>query len=318
MKICILDAKTLGNDIDLSVFNKFGEVVIYDMTTQEQVVERIKDQEIIIANKVLLNESNLQYAPKVKLICITATGTNNVDLRYAKQRQIAVTNAAGYSTKSVVQHTFAMLFYVLEHLAYYDDYVKSGEYQKSDMFCHLDRSFSEIEGLTWGIIGLGTIGKSVAKIASAFGANIVYYSTSGSNNNQEYTRMDLERLLEVSDIVSIHAPLNPQTDNLLDYKRLYKMKKSAILVNVGRGGIVNEKDLAQILLEDRIAGAALDVLQKEPMTNDNPLLQNINSSKLFITPHIAWASAQARTRLIHEIVLNIEAFLSRRERNRVC
>lgn len=314
-KLCILDAKTLGDDADLSIFDKLGEVSIYSTTKPEEVIERIKDQDIIISNKVVLNQSNLQYAPGVKLICVAATGTNNIDLDYAKERKIIVTNVAGYSTNSVVQHTFAMLFHLLESSSYYDQYVKSKEYGRSDIFTHLGKPFWELRGKTWGIIGLGTIGRAIADIARAFGCQAVYYSTSGKNNNTDYTRLGLSELLKTSDIVSIHAPLNAQTNNLITYDQLKIMQKHAIILNLGRGGIVNEAALAQALDENLIGGAGLDVLTSEPIDNSNPLMQIKDNSRLFITPHIAWASIEARETLIKEIVLNIEAFLKGSCRN---
>jgi lactate dehydrogenase-like 2-hydroxyacid dehydrogenase len=316
-KLCILDAHTLGEDADLSIFHKFGHLSIYNATGPDQVVQRIKDQDIIITNKVLLNEFNLQLAPEVKLICITATGTNNVDLEYCRKRNITVTNVVAYSTQSVVQHTFALLFYLLESLPYYDQYVKSKRYTGSGNFTCLDLPFWEIQGKTWGIIGLGTIGKKTAEIARAFGCQVLYYSTSGRNNDENYTRVELTELLKSSDIVSIHAPLNPQTYNLLQYDQLKTMKKSAILLNLGRGGIINEGDLARALDEGLIAGAGLDVFEQEPLEAKSPLLNIKNREKLVLTPHIAWASVEARQTLLKEVAHNIEAFLSGRRRNPV-
>lgn len=318
LKICILDAKTLGEDIDLSVLNRFGQVEVYKTTKPEEVIERISDVDVIVTNKVVLKEENLQHAKELKLICVSATGTNNVDLSYIRDRKIAVCNVAGYSTRSVAQHTFAMLFYLLESLSYYDDYVKSGDYIKSDIFTHLDKPFCELYAKTWGIIGLGTIGKTVADIAKAFGCKVVYYSTSGKNNNTDFGRVELDKLLKESDIVSIHAPLNVSTKGLIGYENLKLMKNSAIILNLGRGGIVNESDLARALDESLIKGAALDVLEGEPVEEDNPLLKIKNSDRLFITPHIAWASFEARRRLVDEVVLNIEAFINGKDRNRVC
>lgn len=316
-KICILDAGTLGNDIDLSVFQEFGEVLVYDITAPENVVERIKDCEIIITNKVILDRSNLQHAPQVKLICVAATGTNNIDLEYARNKSITVTNVAGYSTHSVVQHTFAMLFYLLESPAYYDSYVKSGQYAESKIFTHLGRPFWELYGKTWGIIGLGTIGQAVAGVAREYGCQVVYYSTSGDNHNSDYTKVDLTELLQMSDIVSIHAPLNERTLNLLHYERLQLMKHHAILLNLGRGGIVNEADLVRILEEGFIGGAALDVLKREPIDSENPLLRIEQNDRLLITPHIAWASREARNTLLKEIVKNIEGYIKGMPRNTV-
>lgn len=316
-KICILDARTLGEDVDLSALREFGEVVVYDTTAPEKVVERIKDCEIIITNKVVLDRSNLPYAPQVKLICVAATGTNNIDLDYARSKSITVTNVAGYSTHSVVQHTFAMLFYLLESPAYYDSYVKSGQYGESEIFTHLGRPFWELYGKTWGIIGLGTIGRAVAGVARQFGCQVIYYSTSGENRNPDYTRADLEELLQMADVLSIHAPLNERTLNLLHYERLQLMKPHAILLNLGRGGIVNEADLARILEEGVIGGAALDVLEREPIDSKNPLLKIKEPNRLFITPHIAWASREARNTLVREIANNIEGFLKGMPRNTV-
>ncbi|GAE89291.1 D-2-hydroxyacid dehydrogenase [Acetivibrio straminisolvens] len=318
LKICILDAKTLGEDIGLSVFDRFGSVEIYAESKPVEVIERIKDADVVITNKVVLKEETLKHAEKLKLICVAATGTNNIDLDCAAKMQIAVTNVAGYSTMSVVQHTFAMLFYLMENLPYYDKYVKTGEYAKSGIFTHHGTPFHELSGKTWGIIGLGAIGRAVANAAEAFGCKVVYYSTSGKNNNTQYERVELDSLLRESDIVSIHAPLNSSTKGLIDYKRLAAMKKSAIILNLGRGGIIKEEDLARVLDEGLIRGAALDVLESEPVNCDNPLLGIKNSERLFITPHIAWASIEARKRLVDEIALNIDAFLNGKERNRIC
>ncbi|HIE59592.1 MAG TPA: D-2-hydroxyacid dehydrogenase [Hydrogenothermaceae bacterium] len=317
MKLVILDAKTLGNDIDLSGFSQFGEVEIFQTTKPEETLERVKDKDIVITNKVIIDKNIIDNAPNLKLICVAATGVNNIDIKYAKQRGIQVRNVAGYSTESVVQHTFAMLFYLLENLRYYDDYVKSGEYAKSDIFTHLGKPFWEVRGKTWGIIGLGTIGRRVADVASSFGANIIYYSTSGVKRKEKYPRVSLEELLKTSDIVSIHAPLNEKTKGLIGYEQIKLMKPTAYLLNLGRGGIVIEEDLAKALDESLIAGAGLDVLEKEPIAEDNPLLKIKNKEKLFITPHIAWTSIEARKTLINEIIENIKAFLEGKDRNRV-
>ena len=317
MKLAILDAKTLGSDIDLSGFSQFGEVEIYETTKPEETLERVKDKDIVVTNKVVIDKNIMDNSPNLKLICVAATGVNNIDVEYAKKKGIQVRNVAGYSTESVVQHTFAMLFYLLESLRYYDDYVKSGEYAKSDIFTHLGKPFWEIRGKTWGIIGLGTIGRRVADVASAFGANVIYYSTSGVERKEKYPRVSLDELLKTSDIVSIHAPLNEKTKGLIGYEQIKLMKPTAYLLNLGRGGIVVEEDLAKALDENLIAGAALDVLEKEPITEDNPLLKIKNKEKLFITPHIAWTSVEARKTLVNEIIENIKAFLEGKDRNRV-
>lgn len=318
MKLAILDAQTIGSDVDLSIFREFGYLEVYPTTSKDETIHRVKDKNIIITNKVVIDRSVIDAAPNLKLVCVAATGYNNVDIEYAKYKGIAVSNVAGYSTDSVVQHTFGMLFYLVENLRHYDDYVKSGEYSKSPIFTYIGKPFWEIKGKTWGIIGLGTIGKSVGKIAKAFGCNVIYYSTSGLNIDPEFERKELEELLFTSDIISIHAPLNEKTKNLITYQNLKLMKRTAILLNLGRGGIVKEDDLAKALEEGLIYGAGLDVLEREPIEPDNPLLKIKNRDRLLITPHIAWTSIEARNRLVREIYLNIKAFLQGRQRNRVC
>lgn len=317
MRVVILDAKTLGDDIQLGIFEQFGDLEIYPTTDPSQLIERIQYADIIITNKVVIDREAINSARNLKLICVAATGYNNVDVFYAKEKGIAVTNVAGYSTESVVQTTFGMLFYLLMHLRYYDDYVKSGSYAMSDIFTHLGKPFWEIYGKRWGIIGLGTIGRRVAQVAESFGCDVIYYSTSGVEREEKYPRYPLDELLKTSDIISIHAPLNEKTKNLITIKELGMMKKNAILLNLGRGGIVNERDLALAVDSDLIGGAGLDVLEKEPIDPENPLLKVKNKEKLLITPHIAWTSVEARKRLINEIAENIRAFLNGAVRNRV-
>lgn len=315
-KIVVLDAITLGN-VDFDKLKEFGEVILYDKTKAEDVEERIKDASIILTNKVVLNKDNLKNAEKLEIICETATGFNNIDVEYAKSKNIAVTNVAGYSTPTVAQHTFATLLHLYDKIGYYDEFVKSGEYSKSGMFTNLDRPFNDIEGKTWGIVGLGNIGKKVAKIAEAFGAKVVYYSTSGKNNNSEYKRVKLDELLSESDIISIHSPLNKNTEGLFNYDNLRKMKKTSVLINMGRGPIVVEEDLAKAIDENIISGAALDVFSVEPMPENSPLLKIKNKEKIVMTPHIAWASIEARERLFNDLIENIKAFYKGERRNRV-
>lgn len=317
MKICVLDAKTLGSDIDLAPLGKCGELVVYPLTSLEEMDERVKDVDVIVTNKVLLNENTLKHAQNLKFIALTATGFNNVDLDYMASREIGVANVAGYSTKSVAQHTFAMLFQILEQLSFYDQYVKTKQYTSSDTFAYIEKPFYEIADKTWGIIGMGAIGREVARLAEAFGVKVVYYSTSGQNNSVSYERLELEELLAVCDIISIHAPFNEKTNNLIGYNELRQMKSNAILLNLGRGGIVNEYDLARALNEDLIRGAALDVLDKEPIDNENPLYTVANQEKWLVTPHIAWASVEARTLLVNEVAENIKAYYDGKERNRL-
>lgn len=305
MKIVFLDVKTIGEDIDLRGFDALGEVVKYDFSTAEETRERTKDADVIVLNKVQINENTIGEAKNLKLVCVTATGTNNLDKDYLAARNIEWRNVAGYSTESVAQHTFAMLFYLLEKLSYYDNYVKNEQYVNDTIFTHFAEHFHQVCGMTWGIIGLGNIGRRVADIAKAFGANVIYYSTSGKNKQDGYKRVDFDTLLRTSDIISVHAPLDANTENLMNKEAFDKMKKTAIFLNLGRGGIVVEKDLAAALNEEKIAAAGLDVLVKEPMCEDSAFLPIKDSKKLLITPHIAWASVEARTNLMNIILEQI-------------
>lgn len=306
MKIVFLDVKTIGDDIDLSRYDALGEVVKYGFSTPEEIPERIKDANVIILNKAPVTEQTIGGAKNLKLVCVTATGTNNLDKEYLAKRKIAWRNVAGYSTESVAQHTFALLFYLLEKLSYYDAYVKEERYVNDTIFTHFAEHFNQICGKTWGIIGLGNIGRRVADIAKAFGANVIYYSTTGKNTQEGYTRVDFDTLLATSDILSVHAPLTAETENLMDKDAFSKMKPSAIFLNLGRGAIVVEQDLADALNTHQIAAAGLDVLCEEPMSRDNPLLSIKDSRRLFITPHIAWASVEARTNLMNIILEQIK------------
>lgn len=303
MKIVFLDAKTIGEDIDLSGYNALGEVVKYDFSTPDEVPERVKDADVIVTNKMQINENAVGNAKKLKLVCVTATGTNNLNKAYLESRGIAWRNVAGYSTESVAQHTFAMLFYLYEKLSYYDAYVKEERYVNDKSFTHFAEHFNEIHGKTWGIIGLGAIGRRVADIAKVFGARVIYYSASGNAPQEGYEQVDFDTLLASSDILSVHAPLNAYTEHLMNAQAFSKMKKTAVFLNVGRGAIVDEQALYDALVNDTIAAAGLDVLVNEPMIPENPLIQIKDSKKLLITPHIAWASVEARTNLM-EIVLN--------------
>lgn len=306
MKIVFLDAKTIGEDIDLSGYEALGEVVKYDFSSPEEIPERVADADVLVLNKVQINEQTIGTARRLKLVCVTATGTNNLDKNYLQKRGIAWRNVAGYSTESVAQHTFAMLFYLLEKLRYYDDYVKEGRYINDTIFTHFEQRFFQISGKTWGIIGLGNIGRRVADLAKAFGANVIYYSTSGKNIQDGYQRVNLDTLLAESDIISVHAPLTEATYGLINKETLAKMKSSAIFLNLGRGPIVVEDDLANALENGTIAAAGLDVLCVEPMSADNPLLRIKDSKKILITPHIAWASVEARTNLMQIILEQIQ------------
>lgn len=308
MKIVILDRATLGFDIDVSIFNSLGEVTSFDITKDIETKSRIKDADIVITNKVMISKE-VMAGSTIKLIAITATGTNNVDLEYAKQNNIEVKNVAGYSSSSVSQVAFGMIFHFVQKLNYYKSYVDEGNWQKSEIFTHIDKPFFELDGKKIGVIGLGDIGTSFAKRARAFDCEIVYYSTSGRNNNSEFKRVELNELLKTSDIISVHCPLNEQTKDLLNYKNMNSMKDGAILLNLGRGGIINENDLAKLIDEKEIY-CGIDVVNKEPIEESNPLLKVKNKDRLVLTPHIGWASIEARTRLIKMVARNIEEFLN--------
>ncbi len=304
MKIVLLDALTFG-ETKLHGFESLGEVAIFQTTSPEQTQEHIAGADVIVTNKVVINAQHMQQNPQLKLICVAATGTNNVDLLAAKERNIAVKNVAGYSTDSVIQHTFSMLFYLLGHSRYYDETVKNSTYSKGKIFTDVSEPFFEVKGKKWGIIGLGAIGRGVANIAQAFGAEVFYYSTSGVNRTEDFQRTTLEKLLESCDIVTVHAPLNEKTENLLDYEQLSKCKEGATILNLGRGGIINEAAVAKLVDEKNIA-FGLDVFVKEPLDAQSPLLQVKNTNRLYMTPHIAWTSVEARETLIASVIENIK------------
>ena len=317
MKIVELDRETLGYDIDTSVLKTIGDFEEHEAADLETTREYIKDADVIIFNKTRMNEELLKDAPNVKMLAITATGFDNIDLEYCKSRGIAAANVKAYSTPAVAQHTFAMALFVLEKISYYDEYVKSGRYSSQSGFCNFDEKYNELSGKTWGIIGMGNIGRSVARIAEAFGCKVIFYSASGNSTCTDYERVELEILLKESDVLSIHCPLSDRTRNLINRDTLKLMKRNAILINVARGPVVNDADLAEALNNGTIAGAGLDVLGVEPMEKDNPLGLIKDSRKLLITPHMAWASVESRQRCFDEVFENIRAFMEGRERNRL-
>lgn len=315
MKLVVLERNSAGKDVDVSCFEKFGEVSYYPNTVADNTAERIKDADIIIANKAPLNESTLKTAPNVKLICLLATGFDNVDLAYCKSRGIKVTNVVNYCTSTVAQHTLLLALMLTEKIAFYDEYVKSGTYSAQDRFSNFDRVFHDLEGKTWGIVGMGNIGHRVAGLAQAFGCQVIFYSASGRSTCTDYKRVEFDTLLRESDILSLHCPLSDRTRGLINREAFAQMKNSAILVNVARGPVVDTQALYEALISNQIAGAGLDVLEKEPMAKDNPLAQIKDSTKLIITPHMSWASLESRTHLVEEAVKNIEAFLDGENRN---
>ncbi|PKF63333.1 hydroxyacid dehydrogenase [Psychromonas sp. psych-6C06] len=309
MKIVLLDALTLG-DSDLSEFDYLGEFTRYDITEPEQRLAHISDNQVIITNKVVIDEAIILANPQLKLICIAATGMNNVDLLAAEKANVEVKNVSGYSTESVAQATFAMLFQLLHQQRYYDAYVTQKQWCESPNFTHISRPFTEISGKRWGIIGLGDIGKRVASLATAFGCDVCYFSTSGKNNQSEYQQVDLNTLLSLCDIITIHAPLNEQTQDLIDVQALQLLKPGAIILNLGRGGIIDETAMA-VALDTRDIYHGSDVLAVEPMAQDHIYFNVQQQHRLVLTPHTAWASSEARKSLVAKIVDNIISWQGR-------
>ena len=309
MKLVLLDAQTLG-DSDLSGFSQFGAFTSHQITTEDQRLDHVADNEIIITNKVNIDAAIIANSPNLKLICVTATGTNNIDLVAAKKAGVEVKNVSGYSTESVCQSTFSMLFQLIHQTRYYDQYIQDKKWSESHNFTHIARPFFEIKGKRWGIIGMGNIGQRVASIASAFSADVCYHSTSGRNTEQPYQQVSLTEMLKTCDIISIHAPLNDQTNNLIAREQLLLMKKGAILLNLGRGGIINEEDMASALDDGNILHGT-DVLAVEPMLIDHPYYLVKNQAHLLITPHTAWASVEARKALLNFVYDNIKTFINK-------
>ena len=304
MKIVFLDAATMGN-VSFAPFERLGEFVRYESSTPEEARERVKDVDVLLINKVLVDKNLIDSAQHLKLICIAATGVNNIDVEYAASKGIPVRNVAGYSTDSVVQSTFMHILSLVGGGRYFDESVKSGSYSRSGMFTDPNWNWWELTGKTIGIIGMGNIGKKVAHIAEAFGMKVCYYSTSGTAHCKDYPCLPLDELLAQSDIVSIHAPLNEKTKNLIGAAQLAMMKPTAYLVNMGRGAIVVEADLANAVDEGVIAGAGLDVFVTEPIPEDHPYLKMRHPERMTLAPHVAWASMEARKRLISMMADNI-------------
>ena len=315
MKIVVLERNSVGPDIPVD-YSALGEVTYYPNTvTVEEVKERIADADIVVSNKAPMREEALKDAPNVKLICEFATGFDNVDIAYCKARGIKVANVVDYSTDMVAQHTFTLALALLQKLAHYDNYVKSGAYSAQDRFSNFDIPFYELAGKTWGIVGMGNIGKKVAQIATAFGCKVIFHSITGKSSCKDYPQVDKETLLQESDFLSLHCPLSDLSRNFIGAEELKKMKKSAVLINVARGPVVNNKELYEALVAGEIMAAGLDVIEKEPLELSNPLSQLKDSNQIIITPHLAWASVEARTRCVSETAENIKAFMRGENRN---
>lgn len=314
MKISLLDIDTLGDDLDLSAVEGLGDVTIYPLTLQSDVKERITDADVLIINKVKLNSQNLPFAKNLKLICITATGFDNVDIEYCREHGIAVCNVAGYSTDSVVQVTMAMAFSLATNLNAFDSYVKSGTYTESGIFNCLKPVFHEMSKMTWGVVGLGNIGGKVAKVAQAMGCKVLAYKKTPVD---DFECVDIDTLCEQSDIISLHTPLNDGTYHLINKDRLSKMKKNAILINVARGAVVDEAAVSDAVINGKIAGLGVDVYSTEPMQKDSPYQQLLGRSNVIFTPHMAWGAYEARNRCIEEVAENIKSFMKNGRRSRI-
>lgn len=304
MKIVFLDAATMG-DASFEPIARLGELVCYDRSDADEALERVSDCDVLIINKVKVTPQLIDAARNLKLICEAATGVNNIDLEYAASKGIPVRNAVGYSTDSVVQATFMHILSLVGKAPYFDDCVKSGRYSQSGIFTDVSVNWWELRDKSIGIVGLGNIGSRVAKVAEAFGMKVSYYSTSGTSHNQDYPSVSLDHLLKESDIVSVHAPLNERTLGLIGENELRLMKPTAYIINMGRGGIVVEKDLAEAVDAGVIAGAGLDVFATEPLPADHCFLKMSHPERMSLAPHVAWASVEARERLVGMIAENI-------------
>lgn len=319
MNIVVLERNSVGPDIDMSCFQELGSVTYYSNTvSQQEVAQRVRDADVVVANKAPMNEASLRDAPHLRLICELATGYDNCDLGYCKSRGIQVCNVADYCSGMVAQHTFTLALALVQKLAHYDRYVKSGAYSAQDRFSNFDVPFTELEGKTWGIVGMGNIGRRVAGIASAFGCRVIFHSVTGKSRVTEYPQVDKDTLLAESDFLSLHCPLSDLSRNFIDRQALQKMKKTAVLINVARGPVVNNTDLYEALLAGEIMAAGLDVLEQEPLRPENPLSRLQDSNQIIITPHLAWGSVEARNRCVAEAYKNIKSFMDGVGRNLVC
>ena len=307
--IVFLDEYSLGG-ADLGTIRALGSYTGYETTSRDEVVDRCREADVVITNKVVFRRETLRQLPRLRLICAAATGMNHIDLDAAKEQGIAVKNAVGYSTHAVTETTIGAAIGLLRQVVYYDDYVKTA-YAGSPLQYHFGRTTHQLHGSKWGIVGLGNIGRSVARVAEALGCEVAYTSTSGVVREEPYPALPLDELLRQSDVVSIHAPLTDRTRGLIGARELSLMKPSAILINVARGGIVDEAALAEALDDGRIAGAALDVFSSEPVKADNPLLALRDPYRLLASPHNAWATGEAIDTLVRCVARNIEAYLKK-------
>ena len=314
MRISVLDAATLGEDLSLTLFEKYGEVTVWSMTAPDEVEAHLADAEVVVLNKIKLNATNLANAKSLKLICITATGFDNVDVAYCRDHGIAVCNVVGYSTQCVAQLTVSMALSLITNLPEYNRFVCSGEYTASGCFNRLTPVFHEIYGKTWGIVGYGNIGKQVARVADAFGCRVLVHKRTPVTERE---CVDFDTICREADILSLHTPLNEGTYHLLDEKHIAMLKKNAIVINVARGAVADEAALAKALFEDRIGGLGVDVYSAEPMAANHPFQAILDRPNVCFTPHMAWGGYETRMRLMEEIAQNIQSFLQGGRRCRV-
>lgn len=314
MKIVFPDASTLGGDIDLSLYKKYGELTVFDTTSEEEFVDHVGDSDVIIINKLKVGRHNLPHCPNVKLVCVAATGYDNIDTEYCKDAGIAVCNVVGYSTQNVAQLTLAMVMSLMCHLTEYCRSVSDGTYTKGGIANILTPVYHEIFGKTWGIVGYGNIGKQVGTVAKALGCRVIVYKRTPI---KEEECVDIDVLCRESDIITVHTPLNDGTRGLISRERIAGMKKDAILVNVARGAVCDEAAVADAVLNGHLGGVGIDVYSKEPFGEDHPCSRIAGRDNVILTPHMAWGSYEARLRCCEEMALNIEAFIKGERRNRI-
>ncbi len=314
MKITVLDRATLGSDTPISVLNEMGEVTVYDKTSPEELINRCADSEVLVLNKIKITREIMESSKKLRLICVFATGYDNIDIGAARELGIAVTNVPGYSSDSVALFTVSTALALISHLFEYSTFVKSGEYQREGVPNRLIPVYHELRGKTWGVIGYGGIGRAVAKIAEAFGAKVIVNKRTPTDTAK---CVDIDTLCRESDIITVHCPLNEQTRSLINAERIDMMKKGVILVNEARGAVLNEKDVRDAVLEGKIAGFGSDVYSIEPFPKDHPYNDIMHLDNVILTPHAAWGAYEARERCINIILDNIKAFVDGKIKNRV-
>ncbi len=314
IKIVFLDASTVGADLDLSVLEKYGELTVYGSTSADEFEQRTADCDILIINKIKVGPHNLKTCKNLKLICITATGYDNIDTEYCRERGIAVCNVVGYSTQNVAQITLAMALSLISHLREYDRSVSDGTYTRGGVANILTPVYNEIYGKTWGIVGYGNIGRQVANVARALGCRVVAVKRTPDENVE---CVDMDTLCRISDIISVHTPLNDGTRNIINADRIALMKKNAIFINVARGAVADEAALTEAILKGQIGGLGVDVYTKDPIPEDHPYHKIAGFDNVYFTPHMAWGSYEARVRCIGEICKNIESYISGDKRNRI-